>query len=191
MFKRGFKTWCEQTAVQYRRELKIIDTAPLTAFQLADHLGVITRTPHDFAMLAEHVRQRLLTVHSDCWSAFTINTGMRPLIVYNPTHSDARTSSNIMHELAHLILGHNPSKMFVSSTGLPIRTHDTEQEEEATWLSGCLLLPRVALVRIKSQSVREDRVAVEYGVSRNMLRYRFQVTGVNKVFNSGSHRAES
>lgn len=181
-FKRGFKSWCEETAVHYRRRLALADAAPLDSFVFAEHLGVVLRTPTEFASLKSDVCQRLLTDHSDSWSAFTISSGVRPMIVYNPTHSAGRISSDLMHELAHIILDHNPSKMFLSSIGLPIRTHDHQQEEEATWLSGTLLLPRPALVRIKSRRILLDQAALEYGVSCDMVRYRLQVTGVNKIF---------
>jgi len=37
--------------------------------------------------------------------------------------------------------------MFMSpNSGMALRTHNEEQEEEANWLAGCLLLPREALL---------------------------------------------
>jgi len=54
-----------------------------------------------------------------------------------------------MHELAHLIIGHEPARVVVSPDMiLAVRTYDQGQEEEAAWLSGCLLLPRPALLAL-------------------------------------------
>src|SRR5258705_9198107 len=57
-----------------------------------------------------------------------------------------------------------------------------QQEEEADWLSGCLLLPREALINIKRRRIAEANAATEYGVSVKMLNYRLAMTGVNWQF---------
>ena len=50
--------------------------------------------------------------------------------------------------LAHILLGHKPTRVFMNPhTGLALRTHDKEQEEEAGWLAGCLMLPREVLLQ--------------------------------------------
>ena len=48
-----------------------------------------------------------------------------------------------MHELAHLLLGHDPTTMYVvGEEGLALREFDQSKEQEADWLAGALLLPR-------------------------------------------------
>jgi Zn-dependent peptidase ImmA (M78 family) len=61
-------------------------------------------------------------------------------------------------------------------------SYDKEEEEEADWLSGCLLLPRDALVRIRRRRIEDTEAALEYGVSMRMLAYRMAMTGVNRQF---------
>jgi len=179
MFKRGFKSWCEETSLQLRKQLRLSTDAPLDPFKLAGHLGVILKTPNDFKKLAPATRARLLGKHAESWSAFTITSGRNPMIVYNCAQSAARTASNLMHELAHIILGHRPAKLFLSASGIPLRTHDKDQEDEAAWLAGCLLLPRPILLVIARGKMAESDACAEFGVSRDLLKYRLNVSGVN------------
>ncbi len=65
-----------------------------------------------------------------------------------------------------------------------LKSYDKIYEEEADWLSGCLLLPRDALVDIKRRGVELAVAAEEYGVSLRMLNYRISMTGVNRQFQS-------
>ena len=136
--------------------------------------------PTDLKHLADDARRRLVGKHSDCWSAITIPGKRRPLIVYNPAHSAARQNSDLMHELAHILLGHKPTRVFIApNTGLALRAHDKVQEEEANWLAGCLLLPREVLLHIKADSLTDEAACRRYGVSAKMLIYRMNISGVN------------
>ena len=70
--------------------------------------------------------------------------------------------------------------MFIDpSTGLALRAHDKAQEEEASWLAGCLLLPREILLHIKHNGLADDAACRHFGVSAKMLTYRMNVSGVN------------
>jgi Zn-dependent peptidase ImmA (M78 family) len=84
-----------------------------------------------------------------------------------------------MHELAHLVIGHRPGRIDITEDGtLMLQTYDRQQEDEANWLAGCLLLPRPALMFIEQQGLEANSAARVYGVSTQMLQYRRQVTGV-------------
>lgn len=180
MFRRGFKTWAERTSQRVRQKAKVSPDSPLDPFKLAELLGVPVLTPNDLADLPEGVRQRLLNDHSDCWSAITVTDGNGHLIVVNGAHARTRLHSNLAHEIAHIILGHEPSMMFMSpQSGMALRTHNEEQEQEANWLAGCLLVPREALVLIRRRGMDDEDACSQYGVSAAMLRFRFNVTGVD------------
>lgn len=179
MFRRGFKTWSEQTGLRARQKLKLSPSAPLDPLRLAELLGVFVLQPNDLPDLGEEVRLRLASVHGDCWSAITVSEGSCHLIVVNSSHAKSRLNSSLAHEIAHIILGHEPSMMFMSSTsGMALRTYNEEQEEEANWLGGCLLLPREALIAIRRKGCPDEDACAEYGVSQAMLRFRCNVTGV-------------
>jgi Zn-dependent peptidase ImmA (M78 family) len=191
MFRRGFKTWAERTALRARQKLKLLPHSPLEPSRFADLLGVSVVTPTDLPELAEDVRRRLLHDHCDCWSAITVTDGTNHLIVVNPSHARTRLNSSLAHEIAHIILGHEPSMMFMSpNSGMALRTHNEEQEQEANWLAGCLLLPREALMLIRRLRKSEEDACSEYGVSPAMLRFRFNVTGVDaQLRNRAAYRS--
>lgn len=179
MFQRGFKTSCEQTAIALRRQQLLHSEDPLCPRSVAKEKSIAIVTPSELPLLKAVTRQRLLTIHANCWSALTIPASP-PLIIINPTHSAGRQNSDLMHELAHVLLDHVGSKTYIDpKTGLMLRSYDAAQEEEANWLAGCLLLPREALLRVKSMKLSNEEAMNEYGVSQEMLRFRMNVSGVN------------
>jgi Zn-dependent peptidase ImmA (M78 family) len=179
MFKRGFKTWCDQTSEAVRRQRGMQLWEPLNARVIAEDLSARIVTPQDLPQLAQDTAQRLISEYADIWSAITISS-VPPLIVLNPAHSSPRQNSDLMHEVAHLLLEHVPSTVYINpKTKIALRYHDVEQEEQANWLAACLLLPRAALLKIK-QSRWPDAVTCErYLVSQSMLRFRMNASGVN------------
>jgi Zn-dependent peptidase ImmA (M78 family) len=179
MFRRGFKTWSERTSLRARQKLNLLPSSPLDPSRLAEVLGVFVLQPAALSELEEDVRLRLSSVHGSCWSAVTVSDGNCHLIVVNSAHAPSRLNSSLAHEIAHIILGHEPSMMFMSSTsGMALRTYNEDQEEEANWLGGCLLLPREALIAIRRSGHSDEDACAEYGVSPAMLRFRNNVTGV-------------
>ena len=56
---------------------------------------------------------------------------------------------------------------------------DQEQEDEADWLAGTLLLPRPALMSIRERYLVDSEACREYGVSQDMLNWRIRMTGID------------
>ena len=178
--ERGFKAWAERTAVAVRRELDLSPVEPLDPRLLANRLRVRVVSPHDFPDLPEDVLAQLLDRDAKGWSAATLLVHDRAIVIYNPTHSAERQASNMVHELAHIMLKHEPAKvMFSHDEQMATRTFDQRQEDEANWLGWTLLLPRDALVAARRRRMAKAQIAREYGVSENLVRYRLQVTGVD------------
>ena len=183
MFERGFKSWCERVAVTQRRELSLQPTDSLNARCLATHLDVVVWTADQVPSLDAQYLKVLIKDDPDSWSAVTLCTGSRDLIIVNPVHSEGRLASDIMHELAHIILGHEPARVEVSKDGfLILSTYNKDQEEEAKWLSGCLLLPREALLLIRRRGLSAEIAAAQYGVSVTMLTFRQNVLKLARKF---------
>jgi Zn-dependent peptidase ImmA (M78 family) len=179
VFKRGFKSWCERTAVEKRAELGLRQLDKLDPYQLAQHLGITIQRPEEVPGVSAACLKRLLRDDRDAWSAVTLRHGSHSTIILNTAHSAARRASDLMHELAHIILGHTPSRVDVTDDlQLLLRTHDRVQEDEANWLAGCLLLPRPVLVSLQRRRAQPGEAAREYGVSVPMFTYRLQVSGV-------------
>lgn len=186
MLSRGFKTRAENISLQIRRELKSSKTGPLACEALAEHLAVLLLKPTDIVGLSSRVRTLLLGRAKDSWSAITVSYGGMDVIIYNSSHSKARQCSDIMHELAHILLGHEASKIIISpKVGIALRDYNEKQEDEAAWLAGCLLLPREALLFIRRTGMNDDEALEKYRVSSDLLDYRMNVTGVNYQLSGG------
>lgn len=176
MFTRGFKSWCERVASQQRRELRLRPSDPLDPEALARHLGIEVWAAEQVPGLDAESLRVLTEEDPDSWSAITVCDGAKHLIVVNSSHSDGRRASDITHEIAHILIGHEPARVDVTEDGLLLLSfYDKQQEEEAKWLSGCLLLPRDALLLIRRHRMDVEAAARTYGVSVPMLSYRLNV----------------
>jgi hypothetical protein len=181
--ERGFKSRCEEMSRSLRTELGLRTIDPLAADKLASHLGVLVLPLSDLGLPPEDFCQ-LTEIDADSWSAITVSAFGRDSVIVNPTHRGGRYSSDLMHELAHLILGHRPSTVFFVGDGeLALRGYSSSAEEEADWLSATLLLPRDALVHIKRRRISRQLACEQYGVSQQMLKFRTDKTGVTRQFN--------
>lgn len=180
--ERGFKARCEEMARSLRAALGLDATDPLSPDDLAAYLGVAV-WPVDQLGLEEEDLSQLVHEDPDAWSAITVSTAGREAIIVNPNHRKGRYSSDVMHELAHLLLTHQPSTMFFAGDeALALRGYDPAAEEEANWLAAALLLPRDALVQVRRQRVSIRDACERFGVSKQMLKYRLAVTGVDRQF---------
>lgn len=182
VFERGFKSWCENTSESLRRKLGKQTHEPLDPFELAAVLNVEVWDLSTIPNLPQEALRHLSSAAGDEWSAVTVHSGDRLIVVLNPRHSPARKSSNLMHELAHVIRQHKPASMVASEAGFMLRTFDERQEAEAEWLSAALLLPRVALAYCQARKIPSEQLLLDYGVSQQMFRYRMGVTGVSRQF---------
>jgi Zn-dependent peptidase ImmA (M78 family) len=178
-FRRGFKSWCESTSLQYRTVLGLEAAAPLPARKLAAHIGVRVLGIEEVPGLPQKALAQLTKRDPESWSGLLVAHRGINLVVINTTHSDGRKSSSLMHECSHVILNHKPAQALQSPGGILISSYDRQQEDEADWLAGTLLLPRVALLKIAQQGVNYSEHTREYVVSDDMLRMRLDRTGVS------------
>ena len=182
--ERGFKSRCEEMSRSMRVELGLQPTGPLAVNALASYLGVSLWSISELIGLSDVDIFQLVEADADSWSAITVSAFDREAIIFNPVHSCGRHSSDVMHELSHLILGHEPSTVFFVGDGeLALRGYRPSAEEEADWLAGALLLPRDALLYVKQNRISPQTACERYGVSQRMLKYRLGVTGVTRQFN--------
>ncbi|MFD8044826.1 ImmA/IrrE family metallo-endopeptidase [Streptomyces chartreusis] len=156
-------------------------------------IGLRPDTPPDIRQLAEHVRvevidaqelvgmdslRELENLQPGAFSAATFHLpGGHTVAVYNPCNEPARTKSDIAHELAHVLLGHEVREV-QQIGGHAFFTCNPEQEEEANWLAGCLLLPRPLLLRHAYAGADATALAAATGVSVPMARFRLNTSGV-------------
>lgn len=167
-----FRQRCEAISTQQRSLLGLRAFDALPARTLAGHLSARIFTPNDLPSLEKS--QLLKLVRSGQWSASVIQ--QNPLwIAHNPEHSAARQESNLMHELAHVLLRHTSINLDTSD-GSAIR--EDRKEDEATFLGGCLQIPKRGLLWAKQSNLTKAQIAAHFLASEEMVSFRCAVTSI-------------
>jgi Zn-dependent peptidase ImmA (M78 family) len=178
--RRGFKTWCENAARGYRRELQMSPLAPLDPRVLAKHLGIIIWAPAEIPGISHKDVHHLTVEARESWSAATLRDGDVSLIIINTGHAITRQNNSIAHEIGHVVLRHEPAEMFVTPDGLMIMSeYDTLHEKEANWFAGAILVPRDALLDVIARGLTDRAAAEHFGVSPAVFRMRRNLTGID------------
>lgn len=152
----------------------------MLARDLARVIGVTVWSTTQIAGISREHLDVLNDQADDSWAALTMRVGASNLIVYKPVQSAGRRNNAVMHELAHIILGHELAQACLLDDGsLVPGNFDQEQEDEADWLAGTLLLPRSALMLIRERHLVDSDACLEYGVSQDMLNWRIRMTGID------------
>lgn len=178
--RRGFKTWCENAAVGYRRSLDLARNSALDPRLLAQHLNVTIWKTADVPGLDPAVLNHLTKVDPESWSAVTLRLPDANLIVINETHVLGRRNNSLAHELSHIILKHEPAQAFVNADGLMMMTHyNKTHEDEADCLAGTLLVPRETLIQLLDQGYDDAELSKYFKVTVDLVRMRRNRTGVD------------
>ena len=174
--RRGFKSEAERIARRVRVDLGLNAADPVAPELIAELLGIEVRAGDE--LLPRERFQELEDIQPDAFSACTLRPSLdRVVVVHNPLSPKTRRKSDVAHELAHMLLDHELSR--VQRLGdITFLSCDPVQEEEAAWLSGCLLLPRALLLAEVSRGEGSEDIARKHGVSERMAQYRLDVTGV-------------
>ena len=180
--RRGFKSDAERIAKRVQSELGLSVADSVDPKELAEFLGIEVRAGDELVPLQRFID--LEELQQGAFSACTLRPSPdRVVIVYNPRAVPWRVKSDLAHELSHILLEHELSR--VERLGdLTFLTCDPTQEEEAAWLSGCLLLPRTLLLAEVSRGADANSIADKCGVSERMAQYRIGVTGVLRQYRS-------
>jgi Zn-dependent peptidase ImmA (M78 family) len=177
--RRGFVTWCENAAKGYRRDLGLRPFDPLDPRRLAALLGITVLFPAEIPGVPKSALHQLLNTDPDSWSAATLIFPSGAVIILNSTHAMTRLNSDLAHEVAHLILKHEPAQMFVTADGKMVMNHyNALHEEEAARLTGILLVPRDALLPLCAQGRSDAEMAAHFGVSEQLLVMRKNMSGI-------------
>ena len=174
--RRGFKSEAERIARGVRSDMGLNAAKSVAPEDLASLLGIEIRAGDELVQ-RERFRE-LERIQPDSFSACTFRPSPeRVIIVYNPLSAKSRRRSDLAHELAHILLDHELSRL-ERLGDVTFFSCDAIQEEEAGWLSGCLLLPRALLLAEIRMGVSAKEIARKCGVSEPMAQYRLNVTGV-------------
>lgn len=175
--RRGFKAEAERLATQVRDEIGLGPYKPLNIDALVQHVGAQLRTADELTSLAK--LQELEELQPGAFSACTFDFGIRKIIVVSPLASNERQRSDVSHEASHLLLNHNV-KEIEQLGGFSFFTCDPDEEQEANWLAGCLLLPRDLLTRSLKRGLDAASIAEANAVSLQMASFRLRATGAER-----------
>lgn len=167
--RRGFKAEAERLALEVRDEVGAGPYGRLAPAGAAEEYGI------PLLDLSELVCEDGGELHDDV-SAVTVVEGTRRLIVVNDGMSSVRQRSAVAHELAHLLLEHDPT---VIADGE--RQWQPTAEAEADWLAGCLLVPKGAAIGCATAGMSDRAVAGRYGTSVALARWRMNVTAARLI----------
>ena len=179
--RRGFKASAEKEAERLRSELNLEPSDALSPNEIAAHMGVAIVRADELVDLER--LEELERLQAFAFSAATFELEDRKIIVVNPLRSEGRLNSDVAHELAHILLGHELAEIREIG-GVPFRTCLPEEEEEATTFGGTLLLPRPLLMSAARRRSGPKEIADQYKVTIDMARYRYNSTGVAKQVNA-------
>lgn len=175
--RRGFKAEAERLAARVRKEMEKRPSERVDAAELARHAGAEVRCADELTSLAK--LEELDALQPGAFSACTFSIGARHIVVYSPLASPGRTQSDIAHEVAHLLLQHS-LKSVETIAGVSFFTCNPDEEQEANWLAGCLLLPRPLLLQAARQRMDSAAIAEAFSVSEAMAAFRLRTTGVER-----------
>ncbi len=178
-FYRGFKAHAERLALDTRQEMGIGIHQRLDPKALAEHLSIKVMTLGALATRAD-IAEALGVLHGpevSSLSAFTVFAGSKRMIVHNEAHTTGRQASNIAHEVSHGLLLHPPAPV-LDLRGC--RNWNGDNEDEATFLAGALLIPSQAAWRIAGRRMPLEDAAEFFGCSVEMVRWRINITGAGR-----------
>lgn len=179
--RRGFKAEAERVAEGVRKEMRLKPADRLDAAVLAAHIGMDVRQAD--ALVDRSKLSALERLQPGAFSACTLTIGTKKFLIVNPLASAGRTQSDIAHEVAHVLLEHRLGEV-QQVGGLAFFSCDADEEQEANWLAGCLLLPRPLLLRLAGRGLDAAQIAQECGVSEPMAAFRLRATGIFRQLKS-------
>jgi len=189
--RHGFnKAACKRLAAELRTEIGLDPLDPLDPWQLADLYGIrvmsLTALPID-----DKVREYFTVDRQDVFSGALVPLGSGAVIIENDSHPEARRRSTMSHELAHVVGEHTFGTSLVNERGC--RVADPTQEGEAAEIAGELLVPFEAAKLLARKGQTNEEVALRFGVSVDMARWRMDSTGARIIAKrrTGAYRGKA
>jgi Zn-dependent peptidase ImmA (M78 family) len=171
MLTNEFVQQCESISVQMRHAVRLRGYDPLLPHHLAHHMHVNVICPQELPDVDAATIERAMA--SSQWHAIAVLTNPR-LIIYHPERSIVQQAFSIMHELAHIILKHNPEQLGKLSNLYITRQYPKRSEIEADYLAACLQLPAVAIHYARQRAMTPIEIQNHYGISEVVFYQRNQ-----------------
>lgn len=175
---RGFAYQTEQRAQRLRELASLHPTAkidPLDIGRLLEGIVLIRGFDELISRVGEGMSCDALEAEV---SALTVQIDETFYIIENQTHTSVRRRVSLMEEFSHIILGHEPSTVYLNPNALLAhRTFNDRQEREAYALGAATLVPYAGLKELLlQQSLTFAAIGEHYEVSEELIAYRAKVT---------------
>lgn len=177
--RRGFKAFAQRLAVEVRAELGLGEFERLNPCDLAAEYGIPIYTVGELAAACDPaVAEWVKGSGQGVFSAALVPVGTGRFIIDNDLHAPTRRASSIAHEMAHILCDHRFTEVLITADGC--RAASREDEEQADWLGGELLIPERAAVRAARADWTDQQVADAYGVSPQRAAMRMNASGARR-----------
>lgn len=173
--RRGFKTKAKSLALELRAEIGLDAHAPFDPYVFASEYGIPVVQLSDLDGAA---RDHFLQPDGSALSGALIPSGTGAVILENDAQPLTRRHTTMCHELAHVVLEH---QFGVSLSDERKCGLGGEQETEADWLSGEMLIPSDGAFRLARRNATDEQAAASYDVSLAIARWRMNHSGARKI----------
>lgn len=173
--RRGFKIEAKKLALELREELGADAHVPFDPYAFADSYGIDVI---ELSALDTDARHKFLHAEGSALSGALIPMGTKVVILENDAQPRARRRTTMCHEIAHVVLEH--------SFGIALGDERKcglggDQESEADWLSGEMLIPYDGALKLARANTDDYRVAQVFDVSLAVARWRMNGSGARTV----------
>lgn len=94
-----------------------------------------------------------------------------------------------MEEIAHAYLKHEPTRLTFEGDSLRARDFNKQLETEAFGVGAAALLPWSTFFHCLDQGRTRAQIAEQYEVTEELVRYRIQITGAFRLYQSRQRAA--
>lgn len=171
----GFKAEAKRLALDLRAEIGLDAHAPFDPYAFALEYGIPVV---QLSGLEGAARDHFLKADGSALSGALIPSGTGVLILENDAQPLTRRRTTMCHELAHVVLEHQFGVSLADQRKCGL---SSEQEAEADWLSGEMLIPCDGAFRLARANATDEQAADAYEVSLAVARWRMNQSGARKV----------
>ena len=164
-----------------RSELGLNVYDKISCLELASHFDINVYSIRHMGEqgLKEQYIETLLSSAGKEFSAILLKMEDSKQLIYNCSHSIQRIRNSIAHEIAHVLCEHNFLECDLGKKFL-IRDHPKDVEDEANWLSGCILMPGKGIEWAVRNKMSIEDMAEHFDVSKQLAQWRYNSTGMGK-----------
>ena len=182
---RGFKSRANRIAIGLRAQMGLSDSAPIDIRALAEQLGISIWPLTAFAKWCPEQVSHLVGYGAGGFSALLLSLGDdNRMVIVNDMHSEVRQNNSLAHEVSHALLAH---PLEILSGKVDCRDFDSDLEESASYLAGCILIPNEAARSIVWSEANLEIAKRAYGVSGQLLEYRLNMSGARIQYQRRRH----